>query len=211
MKAIGEYLQSESGPPTFEQWWSEYPPGRKQGKKKAEQIFEKLDDKKKSAAFLGLVRHRDTNPQWRDPKYVPMPTTFLNQERWNDEIVLTRSEASQERANTTKDNCDFVWTAMIEMYGERWVKTHGDKPAELWVKFLRPIPESRVRRGLRHTLTRCKEHPPSLPQFIEFCAPTFGEQHPDPQLPRPESSSETMESGFAQLREILGYQKPIKD
>ena len=24
--------------------------------------------------------------QWQDKKYIPMPTTFLNQERWNDEV-----------------------------------------------------------------------------------------------------------------------------
>ena len=75
----------------FESFWEIYP--KKQDKKKAKQKFLKLckDEKKYQEIMQGL---RNVLPVWakKDTKYIPMPTTWLNGERWNDEVDLHMEE-----------------------------------------------------------------------------------------------------------------------
>ena len=75
----------------FESFWEIYP--KHQDKKKAKQKFLKLckDEKKYQEIMQGL---RNVLPVWakKDTKYIPMPTTWLNGERWNDEVDLQMEE-----------------------------------------------------------------------------------------------------------------------
>lgn len=75
----------------FESFWEIYP--KHQDKKKAKQKFLKLctDEKKYQEIMDGL---RNVLPMWakKDTKYIPMPTTWLNGERWNDEVDLHMEE-----------------------------------------------------------------------------------------------------------------------
>ena len=75
----------------FESFWEIYP--KHQDKKKAKQKFLKLckDEKKYQEIMQGL---RNVLPIWakKDTKYIPMPTTWLNGERWNDEVDLHMEE-----------------------------------------------------------------------------------------------------------------------
>jgi hypothetical protein len=71
----------------FELFWEVYP--RKVAKKKALQIWRRISPApslvEKIMSALKLARESD---QWRkdDGRFIPHPTTWLNQERWNDEI-----------------------------------------------------------------------------------------------------------------------------
>ena len=71
--------QTES---TFDLFWEEYP--RKVSKKKAKQMWitASLGEKHFETIMSSLEKQK---AQWNDPKYIPHPTTWLNQERWNDE------------------------------------------------------------------------------------------------------------------------------
>jgi hypothetical protein len=203
MKSIGE-LTGSAPPPTFDMWWAAYP--RKQGKKKAEAIYEKLSDTDKSACYLGTLRQVEENPQWaEDDRFIPMPTTFLNQARWQDEIPKTYHE---KVASTPVENeAQLVWSALTQFYGTSFHKKHGQKPPELWRKMLKDMPEERLRRGLRATFDMCPEFPPSLPQFIAYCKPTFGELYPPvPQLPRPDGDPEIAADAFTEMKKILGVE-----
>lgn len=75
----------------FESFWEIYP--KHQDKKKAKQKFLKLctDEKKYQEIMDGL---RNVLPMWakKDNKYIPMPTTWLNGERWNDEVNVNLYE-----------------------------------------------------------------------------------------------------------------------
>ena len=75
----------------FESFWEIYP--KHQDKKKAKQKFLKLctDKNKYQEIMQGL---RNVLPVWakKDNKYIPMPTTWLNGERWNDEVDLHMEE-----------------------------------------------------------------------------------------------------------------------
>lgn len=75
----------------FESFWEIYP--KHQDKKKAKQKFLKLctNEKEYKAIMQGL---RNVLPVWakKDTKYIPMPTTWLNGERWNDEVSVNLYE-----------------------------------------------------------------------------------------------------------------------
>ena len=75
----------------FESFWEIYP--KHQDKKKAKQKFLKActNEKEYKAIMDGL---RNILPVWakKDTKYIPMPTTWLNGERWNDEVDMSLYE-----------------------------------------------------------------------------------------------------------------------
>ena len=85
------YVQNEVQKPDweskFEQFWKLYP--RKQNKKKVQLWFKNKQPNdalfdtiiKKLKNFIDTVDWQKENG-----KYIPMPTTWLNGERWNDEI-----------------------------------------------------------------------------------------------------------------------------
>lgn len=75
----------------FKSFWEIYP--KHQDKKKAKQKFLKActNEKEYKAIMQGL---RNVLPLWakKDTKYIPMPTTWLNGERWNDEVSVNLYE-----------------------------------------------------------------------------------------------------------------------
>jgi hypothetical protein len=83
-------IQEPKEPPRsqvlFEQFWKAYP--RKTGKKKALEAFKKLNPTEPLLyAMLAAITKQKTWPDWiRDEgRYIPYPTTWLNQGRWMDE------------------------------------------------------------------------------------------------------------------------------
>lgn len=199
VKHIGEYI-GEADPPSFDDWWAVYP--RKAAKKKAKVMYEKLTDQEKSACYLGTVRQVEGNPQWQgDDQFIPLPTTFLNQARWEDAIPQTHT---QKVASTPiKNEADLVWSAMTQFFGDQWVKRHGPKPTELWVKMLKNVSKERLHRGFRRIYESHAEFPPSLPKFMEFCAKTFDEQHP-PALPKPPGDTKKALEAIETMKQMLG-------
>ena len=73
--------------PEFDRFWAEYP--RKVAKSKAKAAFEKVMQKGVSIeALLGALRIQKLSTQWTKDggQFIPHPTTWLNQERWEDEV-----------------------------------------------------------------------------------------------------------------------------
>jgi hypothetical protein len=80
---------SKSDDLDFSEFWKNYP--RKESKKKSQQIWNHLSLTKKKKILLDLkTRYQDT-----DPKYIPIPTTYLNGERWEDEMPIVMTESRQ--------------------------------------------------------------------------------------------------------------------
>jgi len=69
----------------FARFYAEYP--RKSSRKSAEKAFAKLapDEQKLAEIMIGL-RRAVKSEQWRDPKFIPYPATWLNAEGWMDEL-----------------------------------------------------------------------------------------------------------------------------
>lgn len=84
MTQIHKQIQKEGSlrsptrePEGFDQWWSEYP--RKDAKGAAQKMYAKALKQASAADLLTGVR---LYPFQSDPQFIPMPATWLNQERW---------------------------------------------------------------------------------------------------------------------------------
>lgn len=78
---------------TFEEFWAAYP--RKDGKKVARQKWNRLKpDEETRKKILADIERRKRSPEWlkENGRFIPMPSTYLNQQRWEDEGVVLPSE-----------------------------------------------------------------------------------------------------------------------
>jgi hypothetical protein len=75
----------------FEQFWQLYP--RKVGKLTAKRSWEKLSQENQQKALEAIVEHRK---YWvakgTDWEFIPHASTWLNQERFEDELVIEQKE-----------------------------------------------------------------------------------------------------------------------
>lgn len=69
----------------FDQFWELYP--RKESKAPAKKIWDKL--KVEDELFSKIESHLRIAYIGTEKKFIPHPTTYLNQERWQDEITTT--------------------------------------------------------------------------------------------------------------------------
>ena len=70
----------------FETFWKAYP--RKENKKNSYKIWTKLDitDDILDKILKNIDYNTRYNEQWYNPKFIPMPSTYLNGKRWEDEV-----------------------------------------------------------------------------------------------------------------------------
>ena len=109
----------------FERFWGIYP--KKIGKKKCLSLWMNGDFKHQVNFLVGDVRTRlEQDQQWIDG-YAPNPQTYLNGERWNDDITPIKQEVE-----ALPRNDDDLWN---------WAKEHGY-----------PNPGSMTYRQYRHKL-----------------------------------------------------------
>lgn len=76
---------------SFNSFWAEYP--KKVAKPSAVKAFQKAIKKTDLPTILSAIRRHKKTDQWKRDKgqFIPHPTTWLNQERWEDEIKSTSS------------------------------------------------------------------------------------------------------------------------
>lgn len=80
--------------PSFDKFWNLYP--NKKDKKKAKEKFSRLSDDKKQLAIDGISRLMKSE-QWMK-WYIPLPTTYLNGERREDEDSVGTSDYAKNQA-----------------------------------------------------------------------------------------------------------------
>lgn len=74
--------------PLFDIFWKAYP--RKVSPAAAKKSFAKLKvDDRLLEKMLKAIEQQKKTDQWKDPKYIPHPSTWLNNERWEDEVQPT--------------------------------------------------------------------------------------------------------------------------
>jgi hypothetical protein len=72
---------------TFENFWQQYP--RKIGKLTAKRSWEKLSQENQQKALEAIVEHRKYwSAKGTDWEFIPHASTWLNQERFEDELVV---------------------------------------------------------------------------------------------------------------------------
>ena len=70
----------------FDEFWYIYP--KKVGKKTAVKVWLKIKPNKE--AFQRIADHLATAFKDTDKQFIPNPTTYLNGERWNDEVISSK-------------------------------------------------------------------------------------------------------------------------
>jgi len=73
----------------FEVFWKEYP--RKVSKQKALKAFIKQGCYGKLEDILTALAKQKQTQQWQDAQYIPHPTTWINNARWEDEVTQTKA------------------------------------------------------------------------------------------------------------------------
>ena len=87
----------------FDVWWKLYP--RKQDKKKALAAWVKQGCEKNADSLIDTLRNQIANDaQYSgDQQYIPLPSSYLNKEKFNDEIVIrSRTESRETHAEASE-------------------------------------------------------------------------------------------------------------
>jgi len=80
----------------FDTFWSCYP--RKQDKKKARAAFMSMSKKNQAAAISDSATRFDST----DKQFIPLPTTYLHGERWNDDIDSAKADTNKKLADMVR-------------------------------------------------------------------------------------------------------------
>ena len=102
----------------FDLFWNEYP--NKENKKKAQQIWKSKNLDSSLDDIIDFIKRAKNTDRWYK-KIIPHPSTFLNQERWNDD--LTSYGERKVRAYYRGD-------PVVEKNGKKYVIRNGD-----WLEF----------------------------------------------------------------------------
>lgn len=81
----------ETADVSFDEFWALYP--RKVARKTAQAKWKKLGKRKQQAALKHLKKSPYASS---DPQFIPHPTTYINQERWDDEPLPTQSHYDEQ-------------------------------------------------------------------------------------------------------------------
>ena len=79
----------------FEQFWKAYP--KKVGKTAAEKAFKKLKvNSDLLGTMLNAIEIQKQSKQWQDKQFIPNPSTWLNQKRYEDETEDEQKEVLKQ-------------------------------------------------------------------------------------------------------------------
>lgn len=95
--ALALVTDQEQDVATFDDFWLLYP--KRMAKKDAKKAWDKLSEPQKTAALIACANWRNI---WaaKDVEFLPHPATWLNGERWEDELPSSVSHASHVPAQS---------------------------------------------------------------------------------------------------------------
>lgn len=124
-------LTKETYPPTpqgvdeecgrFEEFFREYP--RKEAKAKAKAVWQQKNLDALATCIISAANRYKQTPQWtrENGRYIPLPASFLEDERWDDEIPDVRTAAKgpsfdEKIFNAWKDGKALRWSISNESF-----------------------------------------------------------------------------------------------
>lgn len=104
-KGIKKCLDKKSE--KFDQFWKIYP--KKVGKGAARKAFQKIKPSDELfQKMLAALEQQSISEQWlkEGGRYIPNPATWLNQERWDDELKMKETQVGTDKTN--RNNQPFI-------------------------------------------------------------------------------------------------------
>ncbi len=96
----------------FEEFWLAYP--RKEDKKPAQRVFDRLSQADKLQAIAGAKRYRD-DPNLGETKFQKLAKTWLNAEAWNNPPLPERPKSKEEKiADRERENAERLARLLAE-------------------------------------------------------------------------------------------------
>lgn len=83
----------------FDEFWSAYP--RKVSKAQCEAIWVRKKLDREADTILARLKRFKASQQWQEERFIPHPSTFLNQERWRSEPPAAPSKPGELRLRET--------------------------------------------------------------------------------------------------------------
>jgi len=108
----------------FEVFWLAYPKNRKPSKGRARKIWERLCNRKDPPSWntiMEALKNQKKTEQWQNERLIPLVTTWLNQERWEDDVSQMISFKTHENGQRKKTSIGFQndWHARNPYQKER--------------------------------------------------------------------------------------------
>jgi DNA replication protein DnaD len=103
-KGKNEKKNTPSYSQEFERWWQEYP--KKVGKGAAWRAWKSRNGSRPDTdQLIEIVRQHRQSAQWQKEggQFIPNPATWLNQERWEDELSTEQQESGPPKPREVSD------------------------------------------------------------------------------------------------------------
>lgn len=100
----------------FNEFWRIYP--KRVAKKSAQRAWAKIKDPDLERIVKGIENWMTTQ-QWQDPERIPYPATFLNGERWEDEIPAGKMKIQEARIGVGPSGLGSVKPEALERIRQR--------------------------------------------------------------------------------------------
>jgi hypothetical protein len=107
-----------AGADVFESFWTLYP--RKEGRGQAKRAWTGALKKATVDTILAGLRKRIPDFEERDRQFIPLPATWLNGERWGDELENEPEDALTRIRNLRKSSGDIAARGLAEMERVNW-------------------------------------------------------------------------------------------
>jgi len=125
-KKSKEKLEEEKHSANFERFWDIYP--KKVAKQKAKDIWlqKKYDDLLTEKIIDAITQQIEVTWKHTEKKYIPNATTWLNQQRWEDEIIKSqppqnnRRTPAQSERERIKDPSEYDHPTNANAYARAW-------------------------------------------------------------------------------------------
>lgn len=125
LNLIPDSLNSDSGQPAdrFDDWWDAYP--NKVKKKPCREIWKRRKLNTRADELIADVERRKAEDgRWLEG-FIPDPTTYLNQDRWDDELTKRREKKQTEELWKLTD------AELIERAQRKHISTSGKSRQQL--------------------------------------------------------------------------------
>lgn len=112
----------------FEQFWNRYP--KKKDKTKTKKIWDKKKYPPETVKIIldDIEKRKQDDVEWQDKQFIPYPSTYLNGERWNDEITKVSQKCHK---------------SVMQQSPDKQIQPQGMQNREIDMSYLNVVPATR--------------------------------------------------------------------